>query len=211
MATLQWRHNERDGVSHHRRFDLLFNRLFRRRSKKTSKFAVIGLREGNLPVTGGFFSERVSSAENVSIWWRHHDPTDSCFIPSEWPEYRRQTIVQNLLSLSISDQNHICKIMFRCKISVSLKISSHLRMCKICDVVEEWGHFVTDCVINTNELLQLLETIWYVYYPENDCITHTRWICVILMGSTGAHIQKWYEKCIYQSDIIQNNPHEVAC
>ena len=32
--SLQWRHNERDGVSNHRRSDCLRNRLFRRRSTK---------------------------------------------------------------------------------------------------------------------------------------------------------------------------------
>ena len=40
--TLQWRHNESDGVSNHRRLDCLLNRLFRRRSKKTSKPRVTG-------------------------------------------------------------------------------------------------------------------------------------------------------------------------
>ena len=35
--TLQWRHNERGGVSNHQRIDCLRNRLFRRRSKKTLK------------------------------------------------------------------------------------------------------------------------------------------------------------------------------
>ena len=34
--TLQWRHNERDGVSNHRRIECLPNRLFRWRSEKTS-------------------------------------------------------------------------------------------------------------------------------------------------------------------------------
>ena len=29
--------------------------------------------QGNPSVTGGFPSQRVSNAENVSIWWRHHD------------------------------------------------------------------------------------------------------------------------------------------
>ena len=28
--------------------------------------------EGNLPVTGEFPAQRANSAENVSIWWRHH-------------------------------------------------------------------------------------------------------------------------------------------
>ena len=46
---LQWRHNERDGVSNQRRLDSLPNFLFRRRSKKTSKLRVTGLCEGNSP------------------------------------------------------------------------------------------------------------------------------------------------------------------
>ena len=61
--TLQWRHNERDGVSNH---------LIRRRSKKTWTFPVTGLCGGNPPVTGGFPSQRASYSENTSIWWRHH-------------------------------------------------------------------------------------------------------------------------------------------
>ena len=40
-------------VSYHRRLACLINRLFRRRSKKTSKFRVTGLCEGNPPVTCG--------------------------------------------------------------------------------------------------------------------------------------------------------------
>ena len=65
---LQWRHNESDGISNHRRLDCLFKPLFRRRSKKTPKLRVTGLCGGNIPVTG----ERASNAENDSIWWRHH-------------------------------------------------------------------------------------------------------------------------------------------
>ena len=51
---LQWRHNERDGVSNHQPHHCFLNRLFRRRSKKTSKLRVTGLFEGNSPVTDGF-------------------------------------------------------------------------------------------------------------------------------------------------------------
>ena len=43
VFALQWRHNERDGVSNHQPHDCLFNRLFRRRSKKTSKLCVRGI------------------------------------------------------------------------------------------------------------------------------------------------------------------------
>ena len=73
-SSLQWRHNERDGVSNHRRLDCLLNRLFRRRSKKTSELRVIGFYEGNPLVTGGFPPQKASNAEKVSIWWRHHVP-----------------------------------------------------------------------------------------------------------------------------------------
>ena len=48
--TLQWRHNGRDDVSNHQPHDCLLNRLFRRRSKKTSKHRVTGLCAGNSPV-----------------------------------------------------------------------------------------------------------------------------------------------------------------
>ena len=64
---LQRRHNERDGVSNHRRFDCLLNRLSRRRSKKTPKLRVTGLCEGNSPVNGEFPAQRASNVENVSI------------------------------------------------------------------------------------------------------------------------------------------------
>ena len=72
VLALQWRHNEYDCVSNHQPHDCLFNRLFRRRSKKTSKLHVTGLCEGNSLVTGEFPTQRASNAENVSIWWRHH-------------------------------------------------------------------------------------------------------------------------------------------
>ena len=69
--SLQWRHNWRDDVPNHRGLDCLLSRLFRRRTKKTSKLRVTGLCEGNPAVIGGFPSQRASYAENVSIWWRH--------------------------------------------------------------------------------------------------------------------------------------------
>ena len=69
---LRWRHNKHDGVSNHQPHDCLLNRLFRRRSKQASKLRVTGLCVGNSPGTGEFPAQRVSYAENVSIWWRHH-------------------------------------------------------------------------------------------------------------------------------------------
>ena len=57
-VSLQWRHNERDGVSNHQHYACLLYRLFRRRAKKTSKLRVTGLCEGNSAVTGEFPAQR---------------------------------------------------------------------------------------------------------------------------------------------------------
>ena len=72
VDALRWRHNERDSVSNHQPHDYLLNRLFRRRSKKTSKLRVTGFCARNSPGTGEFPAQMASFAENVSIWWRHH-------------------------------------------------------------------------------------------------------------------------------------------
>ena len=71
-TTLQRRHNGHDSFSDHHPHDCLLDRLFRRRSKKTSKLRVTGLCAGNSPVPGEFPAQRASNADNVSIWWRHH-------------------------------------------------------------------------------------------------------------------------------------------
>ena len=47
--TLRWRHNDHTGVSNHQPHGCLLNRLFRRRSNKTSKLRGTGLCAGNSP------------------------------------------------------------------------------------------------------------------------------------------------------------------
>ena len=77
--TLQGCHNGHGGISNHQPHDCLLNCLFRCRSKKTSKLQVTGLCAGNSPVTGEFpaqkasKAQKASNAENVSIWWCHHE------------------------------------------------------------------------------------------------------------------------------------------
>ena len=57
--TLQWRHNERDGVPDHQPHDFLLSPFIQAQIKtKTSKLRVTGLREGNSSVTGEFPAER---------------------------------------------------------------------------------------------------------------------------------------------------------
>ena len=74
--TLQWRHNERNNVSNHQPRDCFLNRLFRcsfHLMTSSWKLRVNGLRAGNSPGTGEFPAQRESNAENVSIWWLHHE------------------------------------------------------------------------------------------------------------------------------------------
>ena len=75
--TLQWRHNQRNGVINHRHHGCLIDRLFRHRSKKTLKHRVTGL--CNSPVTGVFPMQMVSNAGKCFhlitsswLWSRNH-------------------------------------------------------------------------------------------------------------------------------------------
>ena len=58
VIPLQWRHDERDGISNHQPHDCLLNCLFRCWSKKTAKLRVTGLCEENSLVTGKFPAQR---------------------------------------------------------------------------------------------------------------------------------------------------------
>ena len=60
---IQWRHNERDGASIHRRFHCLLKCWFSRILKETSKLRITGLCVGNSAVTGEFPAQRASNAE----------------------------------------------------------------------------------------------------------------------------------------------------
>ena len=66
---LQWRHNERDGISNHLRLDCLFNFCLGADQRKHQSSASLVTGDRCIP------SQRVSNAENVYIWWRHLDTT----------------------------------------------------------------------------------------------------------------------------------------
>ena len=116
-VTLQWRHNECDGVTNHRRLDCLHNRLSRRRSKNTSKVHDTGLCEGNSPVTGEFPAQRTSDAENDSIWWRHHE-TRTLTHPTLW-EVTSTSLPINSTLYDMSHKIRFCDVLFCCSYNVS--------------------------------------------------------------------------------------------
>ena len=79
---LQWRHNERDGISNQQPHDCLLNLLLRRRSKKTSKLRVTGLCEGNrnrwlyrstlVEVMFCQLSTRILDHRTLQMYWKPH-------------------------------------------------------------------------------------------------------------------------------------------
>ena len=73
LISFQWRHNERDGVSNLQRLDcysIVCSGADQRKHQSTASLTFV---RGNSPMTGEIPAQRDSNAENVSIWWRHHD------------------------------------------------------------------------------------------------------------------------------------------
>ena len=75
LRSLHWRHNDHDSVSNHQPHGCLLNRLFRRRSKQTSKLRVTGLCVGNSPGPvnsphKGPVTRKMVPFDDV-IMWRH--------------------------------------------------------------------------------------------------------------------------------------------
>ena len=52
---------------------IVYSTVYSGTDKKKSKLRVTGLCAGNSPVTGEFPAQMASNAEDVSIWWRHHN------------------------------------------------------------------------------------------------------------------------------------------
>ena len=69
--SLEWRHNERHGVSNHQPHDCLLNRWFRRRSKQTSKVLFTGLWAGISPQKG-LVTRKVFPFDDVIMYQLWH-------------------------------------------------------------------------------------------------------------------------------------------
>ena len=82
---------------------IIYSAVYSRRSKKTWKLRVSGLCVGNSPVTCEFPTQRVSNAENVSIWWCHHEIS---IMASQITGH--STVYKNLLRLSEMKQSKCC-------------------------------------------------------------------------------------------------------
>ena len=94
---LQWRHNEREGISNHPRDDCLLSRWFRCRSKKISKIRVTGLCAGKSPVNSpykGSVTRKMSPFDDVIM---HHRKSETAY---------NYLIIETGWRLYVSDQGH---------------------------------------------------------------------------------------------------------
>ena len=83
LRTLRWRYIGPDSDSTHQPHGCLLSRLFRRRSKKTSKLRVTGLSVGNSPGTGEFpvnsphkwpVTRKMCPFDDVIMIWKNKAP-----------------------------------------------------------------------------------------------------------------------------------------
>ena len=51
-------------------YSIVYSDADQRKHQSSASLAFVG---GNSPGTGEFPAQMASNAENVSIWWRHHD------------------------------------------------------------------------------------------------------------------------------------------
>ena len=114
-----------NGVSNHQPPECLLNRLFRHRSKKTSKLSVTGLCAGNSPMTGEFPGQGASNAENVSIWWRLHGTQHNYMYIEKWQYMRRfvclsLTKIEPLETVIGLSANCLRIIRYGCQITILL-------------------------------------------------------------------------------------------
>ena len=94
LSALQWRHNERDGVSNHQPHECLLNRLYKAQIKNINASRHWTLCD-NSPGTGEFPAQMANNAENISIWWRHHEICGPFHICQTWSARPGYTSFQN--------------------------------------------------------------------------------------------------------------------
>ena len=93
-CTLQWRHNDHDGISNHQPRRLFTQPSIQTQIKENIKAPCHWPLCGEFTGTGEFPTQRVSYAENVSIWWRHHE--ESLF---SWKGNKTPTFIERRTKL----------------------------------------------------------------------------------------------------------------
>ena len=155
--SLQWRHNQRDGVSNRQPHDCLFNRLFKCKWKKTPKLHVTGLCE-NSPVTDKFPTRRTSNAEKVSIWLLHHGDVTVIESQTVIGDGRENTLNKDVHVETIIAITYLCWQMWACALAKQLR--GYLWLV--------WYR----CSFSTENITGLCYDIWHGTRNYGNCIHH---------------------------------------
>ena len=131
--SLQWRHNELDGVSASR----LFTQSFIRAQIKEN---INALRHwplcGELTGTGEFPAQMASNAEKVSIWWRHHVVCH--FVRLQWVD--RETAIWLRSQQGNASSNYIWILCCRSWFDTFIYLPIHLHKS---NVIKNGGIYIT--------------------------------------------------------------------
>ena len=128
--SLQWRHNERYGVSNHRCLEGLLDLLFRRRSKKTSKLRVTGRCEGNSPVNSphkGHVTWKMFSFDDVIVYFYYKSHNEHASYPKIHTTQKRNVHISVIYGVWWDmGQAHceLCKICLLMWLSIYVFIST---------------------------------------------------------------------------------------
>ena len=172
--TLHWRHNDHDGVSNHQPHGCLLNRLFRRRSKKTSKLRVTGLCVGNSPWPvnsphkGPVMRKMVPFDDVMMIFVtsQYHtgfDNTGNCFECHKAKHYSYLT--WNICTMSLATNTH--------SLNCDYSFISY-------DDVIKWKHF-----------LRYWPFVWGIHRSPPRGFPSQRWLGALMFPLTYAWINDW--------------------
>ena len=219
---MQWHHNWCDRVSNHQTHDRFPNRLFRRRSEKTSKLRVPGLCACNSPVTGEFPAQMASNAKNVSIWWRHHDSGPWWIWYFEWSVLSTYSMVVSFVTthlkwicatVSQKDFNSTRYTWFNfqifkpyCDINrpYSIELSSHIAWsCLISVIREKVAARETYCHAS-----QVKSRIGQIYQSlAEPCLIYCTWLCGYAgsnFGYLAVYAEYWLGNLLFQNRKYQS-------
>ena len=121
-TSLQWRHNERDGISNHRRVDCLpfVQAQIKENIKASHRWPLWEEFTGDrwLPCT------KTSNAENVPIWW-HHYVIQFPWL-TRWEITKMSTILLTMLNFWNYDFFYLIQISLKLCLNVHLTVNRHL-------------------------------------------------------------------------------------
>ena len=99
--TLQWRHNEHNGVSNHQPHDVYLSVYWGADQRKHQSSVSLAFVRGIHRWTVNSPHKGASNAENVSIWWHHHGWAMGWLLRVLWRKYCEQFGLHHIMHVRI--------------------------------------------------------------------------------------------------------------